>query len=600
MPFLFYFRQMFWPLDTLWLVVGGALAAALLVALRPAQPGSRVLVVTLVFIANSTFCYSMGLLARGAEAKRAWNHAEYATEPFVVGLMLVLVLRQIRREQWVRPWPLALIFCVPALAVLANWTNDWHHLYYRAVSLDSDGPVVYLSRERGPMFWLLHAQILSALGLAMALLVGHRRQAPRTQRRGSSALLVALGLMLAMDGIHLGGVALKLSRAMPYLGVLTTFALVGWALLRWQWLDLAPLARGALLENMAEALVVLDQHGRVTDFNQRAAAWLGCSDAAYGRPAAQLPGLAWLRLEPAPTEPVSHQMGPRLVRCLVMPLRSRRGHLSGWLLLGRDETRQHAVEVALQNAHVECARNLQRALAQSVSVQEEEQRRIGHDIHDSLCQDLAGLARSGDRLASGLAALGAPPLQAQAQALAQEASRILKVTRTLAHDLALTDLGFLRFEDSLADFGEHVERWLGIQLEINLDEEVPIRDKEIACHLLRIIREAVINATRHGHARRVWVDLVRRDQGLLVTVSNDGLPLPPEADRREGLGLRQMRMRARLLGGQLSLRNQPPDTVSVELAIPEALLRLPAEERMTEAALRPAAFQPNPHARPTA
>ena len=89
MPFLFYFRQMFWPLDTLWLVVGGALAAALLVALRPAQPGSRVLVVTLVFIANSTFCYSMGLLARGAEAKRAWNHAEYATEPFVVGLMLV-------------------------------------------------------------------------------------------------------------------------------------------------------------------------------------------------------------------------------------------------------------------------------------------------------------------------------------------------------------------------------------------------------------------------------------------------------------------------------------------------------------------------------
>lgn len=575
---------MFWPLDTLWLVAGGALLAAMLVASRPAQPGSRVLVLTLICIANATFCYSMGLLASGSDAKLAWNRAEYATEPFVAGLVLVLVLQHIRLERWLKPAPLTLLFCVPALATLANWTNDWHQLYYLAVGSDSEAPGAYLTRVRGPLFWLLHAQVLGVLGLAAVLLLEHGRQASRCHRRGSRALLLAAGLLFVLDVLHLAGLGWTSARVMPYLGITTLLALVGWALLRWHWLDLAPLARGALLENMAEAVVVLDHRGRITDFNQRATDWLGCSDAAYAQTTGQLPALAWFRSEMPSGEQASRQVGGRLVRFLITPLRSRRGRLSGWLLLGRDETREHAAKVALKQAHAECARDLQRALAQSVRVQEEEQRRLGHEIHDSVCQSLAGLSRSMDCLMGNISKLGEARLQAQARALAQETGRILKTTRTLARDLALTDLGFLSFEDSLADFGVHAENWLGIQLEINYDEGAVIHDKETACVLLRIIREAVINATRHGQSRRVWVDVVRKGDHLFISVSNDGLPLPPEDRLREGLGLRQMRMRARLLGGRLSLRNQPPDIVIMELAVPEAFLSLPAEQRIPEMA----------------
>ena len=269
-------------------------------------------------------------------------------------------------------------------------------------------------------------------------------------------------------------------------------------------------------------------------------------------------------------------------------MRSRGGRLAGWLLLGRDDTLEHAAQAALQQAHDACARNLQRALAQSVRLQEEEQRRLGHEIHDSLCQELAGLCRCADQLAAGVWQPDSPEFRQQAAVLARETSRILKATRTLAHDLALTDLGFLSFEESLAEFSTHAENWLGIhwlgiQLETNLDEDVAIHDKELACVLLRIIREAVVNAVRHGHAQRVWVDVVRKAGQLAVSVSNNGLPLPPAAELREGLGLRQMRMRSQLLGGRLSLRNQPSGCVVMELTVPEAFLSLPAEERISEA-----------------
>ena len=590
---------MFWPLDTLWLAVGGAIAVAVLAALRPAQSGSRVLFFTMLCIASSLFCYSMGLIAPDHPTKLAWNKAEYATEPLVPGLIMVLALYHVRNQRWLRPLPLLALFCVPLFAIGANWTNDWHHLYYKSTSLGSTGVGTYLRRVRGPIFWLLHVYVLSILGLAAGLLLKHWRHAPRRQRRGSMAFFISAGLLFVLDSMHLFHFTMEQTLIMPYLGATALLGLLGWAMLRWRLLDLAPLSRSVLLEHMTEALLVLDKSGSVLDFNQKAIDWLGCSDSTYGKVIHEIPGLSQLRIDIPKPPALSLRVGSRLLRFIVAPFLDRRGKVAGWVLLGRDETREHEASLALRAAYTDCARALQQALTQAVRVQEEEQRRVGQDLHDSICQDLAGLTRSIDLLAS----LPHPPpadFQPRLQELARESSRILKATRTLAHDLALTDLGFLSFEDSLSAFAEHAEVWLGISVDLNLDDDVSIRDKEVSCLLLRIIREAVVNASRHGHAKKVWVAILKQNSNLLITISNDGLPLPPKDKVREGLGLRQMQMRARLLGGTLTLQNQPPNSVLLELVIPESLLLLPAEDRVREANISSIPRTTAPYARDTA
>ncbi len=557
----------------------------------PAQPGSRVLVALLLCAANATFCDSMCFLAPTLEGKKAWNHAEYATEPFIPGLLLLLIIQHVRLTWALRPLPLAVIFSIPLLATLANWTNGWHHLYYQSASLDTSR-ANYLLRIPGPIYWLLHAQFTTALTASLALMLRHLRQAPRRANRESLTLLLAALFLLLLELVYLSPRKVIHLLVMSSLGVFTIAALLCWALIRRRVLDPTLLARGAILENMEDAFLVVDRHECLTDFNLNAGLWLGCSELALGEPIRRVRGLESLTLKET-VEPWLLQAGQRHIRFLITPLHKPPRRLAGWLLLGRDDTQHHAASQALKEAYLQCARTLQRTLAQSVRAQEEEQRRIGHDIHDSLCQDLAGLTRSSESLAAAIQAAGQPTQSAQAHALVTESKRILKTARTLAHDLALSDLNFLNFGDSLAAFAEHAEQWLGVQVDVNLDEETNIQEPEVACNLLRIIREAMVNAARHGQARQIWVDVLRQAEQLRVTVSNNGLPIPSVSEIREGLGLRQMHMRARLLGGQLTLRNQPPNGVVLELAIPEALLRLPAEDRIPEV-VKPPSPEPAP------
>jgi signal transduction histidine kinase len=84
--------------------------------------------------------------------------------------------------------------------------------------------------------------------------------------------------------------------------------------------------------------------------------------------------------------------------------------------------------------------------------------------------------------------------------------------------------------------------------------------------LLRIVREAVTNAVRHGEAKHVSVSFTNGD-GLLLRVEDDGSGFDPTVANGGGFGLVTMRERACALGGQLALASSESGTV-VEVSIP--------------------------------
>jgi signal transduction histidine kinase len=214
---------------------------------------------------------------------------------------------------------------------------------------------------------------------------------------------------------------------------------------------------------------------------------------------------------------------------------------------------------------------LREATAAALRAGADEEDRIGKELHDNLCPDLIGLARQAETLADGPTL--APHMRDPLRDLAAKASAAARRARNLSHLLARPDFTHANFSELLHAQLNHLENTLGLTCELTLDDAFPSLGPERSGHLIRIVREAVVNAARHAGARRIWVDCVRFGNRATICISNDGSPLPPPETLTTGLGLRQMRMRADQLEATLALHPGQAGGAVVELT-----LSLPANE----------------------
>ena len=89
-----------------------------------------------------------------------------------------------------------------------------------------------------------------------------------------------------------------------------------------------------------------------------------------------------------------------------------------------------------------------------------------------------------------------------------------------------------------------------------------------AIHLYRIAQEAINNAIRHGKAARLIVTLSRIGDRGILTVQDDGSGMPDQSAAFSGMGLRIMRHRARMLGGQLDIHEDAARGVTISCSFP--------------------------------
>ena len=99
---------------------------------------------------------------------------------------------------------------------------------------------------------------------------------------------------------------------------------------------------------------------------------------------------------------------------------------------------------------------------------------------------------------------------------------------------------------------------------------VMMPNQAVASHLYRIAQEAVHNALKHSHATRIELEMVSQPDVVELRVRDNGVGFPATSSR--GLGLHTMQQRARLIGGQLVVRNQPQGGVMVICSVPKAVL----------------------------
>lgn len=228
------------------------------------------------------------------------------------------------------------------------------------------------------------------------------------------------------------------------------------------------------------------------------------------------------------------------------------------------ESRIRARTAALQR-EIAAREQLEKEVAE---VTERERLRIGHELHDTVCQHLTATSLSLQVLSGKLAQDHLPEAR-DAERSAQLMEEAIDLTRKLAKGLFPLELAGEGLDGALLELCHSTADRHGIRCQFNNGSNSPTLDSITAMHLYRIAQEAVTNAVKHGHVSRITIDLSVADGELTLRISDDGTGLPAKIVPERGLGLRIMASRAKMIGAAFSVTNNDNGGVTVICRLPQ-------------------------------
>jgi signal transduction histidine kinase len=200
-------------------------------------------------------------------------------------------------------------------------------------------------------------------------------------------------------------------------------------------------------------------------------------------------------------------------------------------------------------------------------VTEQEQLRIGRDLHDDLGPQLAAIRYATSFMAKELRQRGQPEA-----VKAEQISRLLADTGSLVHDLARgifpVQMQQLGLAAALKNYAETISTLTGIPVSFSESGDVRIEPPKFGMQLHRIAQEAVNNAVRHSEARQIDIVLSEIPGGLRLSVIDDGKGMAGPLNGHSGMGLDSMKYRAHAMGGCLKIETDPGTGTAVTCEIP--------------------------------
>ncbi len=210
----------------------------------------------------------------------------------------------------------------------------------------------------------------------------------------------------------------------------------------------------------------------------------------------------------------------------------------------------------------------QRLEEEILQISEREQRRIGHDLHDSLCQHLTGTALAGQVLHEHLAAK-AMPEAADAGKVVELVEEGISLARNLSRGLYPVEMEAEGLMAAFQELAKNISKATKVRCVFECDQPVLIHDDAAATHLYRIAQEAVQNALRHGKPQRIGISLSERAGQVNLTIEDDGVGLPEAGTSSTGLGTRIMAYRAAMIGGACSIEPAATGGTLVTCSFPQ-------------------------------
>jgi signal transduction histidine kinase len=271
------------------------------------------------------------------------------------------------------------------------------------------------------------------------------------------------------------------------------------------------------------------------------------------------------------TKEIQDNKGRSYLRRIV-PYRTEDNRIEGVVITITDVTDRTERERALKDYSAQLEKDVAKRTAQleqlaqeMAGLTEEERQRLGRALHDTLGQQLTAIgvlaATLRDHQPSGPAE---GEILEKLDASVEEAKR---QARSLSKGLFPVDVDAQGLRIALEELATEITSIFRIPCRFECADAVAVDDNFTATQLFLIAREALQNAARHAKATQLVIKL-RDSDGLHLSVEDNGQGLPKDVDGSPGMGLRIMRHRSDLIGGELELEPRDGRGTRVLLHLP--------------------------------
>ena len=229
---------------------------------------------------------------------------------------------------------------------------------------------------------------------------------------------------------------------------------------------------------------------------------------------------------------------------------------------------ERTAQLAITNETLKSEISERKRLEKSIlEISEKEKGRIAQDLHDGLGQHLTGVAFLSKVLERKLIEKSVPDAYDAAK-IARLVNEAINQTRELARGLLPVQSGSKGLMSALRHLASEVEELFDISCRFRVDEDVSIRNSDLATHLYRIAQEAVTNAIKHGQSRQIFIGLSHRPGKVILSIQDDGSGFTNRLKNKEGMGIRTMNYRANMIGASLDIQKNPTGGTVVVCTLP--------------------------------
>ena len=275
---------------------------------------------------------------------------------------------------------------------------------------------------------------------------------------------------------------------------------------------------------------------------------------------------------------------------VITALHDHGGKLIGFSKVTRDVTEKMRAHMELQRSNEELAKEItekvkaQKQLQESeqslrnlsrhlLRTQDEERRRIGRDLHDSVGQYLAVLKMSLDAVKTLLRPDNQPAHEALGQCI-DLAAECIKEVRTIAYLLYPPMLEETGLRSAIQWYLEGFAKRSGIETSLDISPDFGRLPRDVELALFRVLQESLTNVHRHSGSSVAQIRISLNNGNVNLEVKDQGKGIPPEVLQMAGgdtsgalgVGLRGMSERMRQLGGKIELRSTSAGTTVLATA----------------------------------
>lgn len=166
-----------------------------------------------------------------------------------------------------KPLNMAVLLSVSIITVLLVWTNDYHHLQYRSLSLDHSGPFPTLVIEPGIWYRCFTVYFYLLMGTGSYLILSTFRKADAIYRRQNYTIFIAALIPWMVNLAYLLGIRPFDNLDLTPFAFIVAISLISMAIYRFKLFDILPVAREKVLDLIQDGYLVLDGKNRVIDCN---------------------------------------------------------------------------------------------------------------------------------------------------------------------------------------------------------------------------------------------------------------------------------------------------------------------------------------------